>query len=317
MLQEQVLGTFGAESSAKRFILFVLLVGLNLVRQVGRASMMHLLKTEVVVRIVHAFALLGRNVNGLVVFAVLARSGRRHFALRQLTLVETRRLGALHTEHGLLEFVVRFAEASLRHLHFPHILDDVVAIGAHPWVLEQQHLHQTLRRRTHVIPVLGLKVDRVRRDRVRHFILSVAIKRRIPAQQNVHDHAQRPIVDAMVVWLVRQDLGRSIAQCAHACLHHLAAARVFVVLVLVHHVRADNGTDTKVGNLHLLDRVLDAQNVFRFEVAMHNAHVVHVLHARCQLMHNLATVHLRVVVAIQLGNLVKQFSAAAKFHDDV
>mmetsp|Transcript_48770 Transcript_48770/g.80935 ORF Transcript_48770/g.80935 Transcript_48770/m.80935 type:complete len:305 (-) Transcript_48770:1054-1968(-) len=173
-------------------------------------------------------ALLGKHLLQLLLLLLLALV----IAIQVIHLLAGR-LKRAHTHFAYSAFGhrrhKRFARAFVDRFRGinPSVLQDVVDAHSFARIALQQPQHQPLAVLAHVTPILVVHHHFLVDDRVRHIQLSLAPKRRISAQQNEGNHAQRPIIDALVVRSFFEDLGRRVTDRAAHRLHQV------LVLVLV------------------------------------------------------------------------------------
>mmetsp|Transcript_9632 Transcript_9632/g.20322 ORF Transcript_9632/g.20322 Transcript_9632/m.20322 type:complete len:241 (-) Transcript_9632:346-1068(-) len=139
----------------------------------------------------------------------------------------------------------------------------------------KQTTNEALRFRGHVLEILFREGVLTILDLGEHLVLFRAGERLLSCQQVVQDHASGPHIAERVVRLLFHNFWRDVVRCSHCRTKH----------VLLH--RVDKLREPKVRELHLewCSPVL-AQQVFRFDISMHDVVLVQILKRFAQILHD-------------------------------
>mmetsp|Transcript_9017 Transcript_9017/g.21500 ORF Transcript_9017/g.21500 Transcript_9017/m.21500 type:complete len:299 (+) Transcript_9017:645-1541(+) len=173
-------------------------------------------------------------------------------------------------------------------------------------ILDKHCTDQVLGLIAHTVP---LGIGKVKFASLNHFQDSsviITIKRRIAAEQNVHDDSEGPHITFLIV-LAAQHLGCHVVRSTCLCLHNSG----FSV--------AECASQSKINDLHrnLLDIGSFAleQKILRLEITMGNSMSMAIPDCTHNLPHD--NVRLLLGEVLQLNDLVEQFTANTLLHDKV
>mmetsp|Transcript_104098 Transcript_104098/g.301150 ORF Transcript_104098/g.301150 Transcript_104098/m.301150 type:complete len:263 (+) Transcript_104098:234-1022(+) len=167
----------------------------------------------------------------------------------------------------------------------------------------QHHTDQILRIFRDALPIRVVEGVGARADLRQDLRIGVTEKGRIPAKHHVGDDAETPNV-AHVIVLARQNLRRDVVRSAGLCRQDLAFVE------LARQAKVDDLQQT------LLDGILrQEEEVLRFQVAMADMVLVHVVDSLDHLLHERGRLHLREVPS--LNDSVEQLASCAQLHDQV
>eukprot|EP00128_Syssomonas_multiformis_P016256 Colp12_sorted_trinity150504_noHs@31775 len=123
------------------------------------------------------------------------------------------------------------------------------------------------------VPVRGVELKAALHNLLEKNSIVLIVEGRIPAQQNIGNHTNRPHVDGLAVTLLTKNLRCNIVGCTTSCVQDM---------LVVHELG-----ETKVGNHHIRGLVLSSkQNVLGLQISMHDVVAVEVANGLRHLSNN-------------------------------
>lgn len=174
-------------------------------------------------------------------------------------------------------------------------------------VFVQHQSNQVLCFVADVSPMLRIKFKFLFENISEYLCAIITLERRIAAQEDVEDDAERPHITRLIIILF-QNFWCYVIWCADNSLH--------LNLIFVFIVNAKALRESKVNQLYLrIRRTVLQQKVFWLEVAVADFQLMQMLYSRDDLPHVIGCACL--AEALALDDFVEELAARGQLHDDV